>query len=161
MCDFSDLQTTQIEPARIAKPSILHFLMAMYWLKIYSSVPVMAATFKVDEKTAQSQVWKYVLAIPAHAKELLRKDILNGKVVDSMTPKEVLAMRPENEPDRKNAGTNLRNLQKTIMENQAKADSDSSALAHDRRIFPPSANTSQGYPRWDGSDAQRLMLMQD
>jgi len=27
MCDFSDLQTTQIEPARIAKPSILHFLM--------------------------------------------------------------------------------------------------------------------------------------
>jgi hypothetical protein len=30
---FSDLQTTQIEAARIAKPSIFHFLMAMHWLK--------------------------------------------------------------------------------------------------------------------------------
>ena len=62
---FSDLQTTQIEAARIAKPSILHFLMTMYWLKTYSSEPVMAATFKVDEKTARTQVWKYVLVIQA------------------------------------------------------------------------------------------------
>ena len=62
-------------------------------------------------------------------------DILAGKVVDSMMPKEVLAMRPEYEPYRKNFGTNLRNLQKTIRENQAKADSDAAALAHDRRIF--------------------------
>jgi hypothetical protein len=35
----------------------------MYWLKTYSSEPVMAATFKVDEKTARTQVWKYVLSI--------------------------------------------------------------------------------------------------
>jgi hypothetical protein len=48
----------------------------------------------------------------SNAKELLRKDILDGKVVDSMMSKEVLAMRPENEPYRKNFGTNLRNLQK-------------------------------------------------
>lgn len=69
--------------------------------------------------------------------------------------KEVLAMRPE--PCRKNFGTNLRNLTKAIRENQAKAGSDSAAIARDRRIFPPSANTSQGYPRWNGSDAQRLL----
>ena len=62
---FSDLQTTQIEAARIANPSILHFLMTMYWLKTISSEPVMAATFKVDEKTARTQVWKYVLVIQA------------------------------------------------------------------------------------------------
>ena len=62
---FSDLQTTQIEAARIAKPSILHFLMTMYWLKTYSSETVMAATFKVDEKTARTQVWKYVSCHPS------------------------------------------------------------------------------------------------
>ena len=62
---FPDLQMTQIEAARIAKPSILHFLMTMYCLKTYSSEPMMAATFKVDEKTARTQVWKYVLVIQA------------------------------------------------------------------------------------------------
>jgi hypothetical protein len=64
----------------------------------------------------------------SNAKKLLHQDILDGKVVDSMTPKEVLAMRPEYEPYGKNFGTSLRNLQKGIRENQAKADSDSAAL---------------------------------
>jgi hypothetical protein len=91
------------------------------------------------------------------AKKLLLQDILDGKVVVSMMPKEVLAMRPEYVPYGKNFGTNLCNIQKTIRENQAKANSDSAALAHDRCLFPPSANTSQGYPRWDGSGAQRLL----
>jgi hypothetical protein len=49
-------------------------------------------------------------------------------------------------PYGKNFGTNLRNLKKTIKENQAKANSDSAALANDRRLFPSSVNTSQGYP---------------
>jgi hypothetical protein len=63
---FSDLQTTQIlEAARIAKPYVFHFLMAMYWLKNYPSESVIAGTFKVDEKTVRTQVWKYVLAIQA------------------------------------------------------------------------------------------------
>lgn len=91
------------------------------------------------------------------AKKLLHQDILDGRVVDTMTPKKVLGMRPEYVPYAKNFGTNLRNLQKAIRDNQARADSDSAALAHDRRIFPPSANTFQGYPRWDGSGAQRLL----
>jgi len=40
--------------------------MAVYWLKTYPSEPVMAGTFKGDEKTARrTQVWKYVLAIQA------------------------------------------------------------------------------------------------
>jgi hypothetical protein len=93
----------------------------------------------------------------SYAKKLVHQDILDGKVVVSMMPKEVLAMRPEYEPYGKNFGTNLRNLQKAIRENQAKADSDSAALAHDRRVYPPSANTSQGCPRWDGSEAERLL----
>jgi hypothetical protein len=62
---FADLQTTQIEAAWIVKPYILHFLMAMYWLKTYPSESVIAGTFKVDEKTVRTQVWTYVLAIQA------------------------------------------------------------------------------------------------
>jgi hypothetical protein len=60
---FSDLQTTQIKEAQAAKPSIVHFLMAMFWLKTYPSEPMTAGTFKVDEKTARTQVWRYILAI--------------------------------------------------------------------------------------------------
>lgn len=62
---FSDLQTTQIEAARIAKPRISHFLMAMYWLKTYSTESMMAGVFKLDEKTVRLGVWKYILAIQA------------------------------------------------------------------------------------------------
>ena len=73
---FSDLQTTEIKAARIAKPYILHFLMAMYWLKTYASESVMAGTFKVDEKTARTQVWKYVLAIQALKEQKVNAETL-------------------------------------------------------------------------------------
>jgi len=62
---FADLQTTNIAAARIAKPSVKYLLMAMYWLKTYSTESEMAGTFKVDEKMAQKHVWKYVHAIRA------------------------------------------------------------------------------------------------
>jgi hypothetical protein len=71
---FSDLQTTQIKAAQITKPSVLPFLMAMYWLKTYQSESVMAGTFKVDEKTVRTYVWKYVLAIQA-----LKEQKVNAK----------------------------------------------------------------------------------
>ena len=55
---------------------------------------------------------------------------------------------------------NYYNLRDSIKKNQAKADSDSAALAHDhdRRIRPPAAETAKGCPRWDGSDAQQLLM---
>jgi hypothetical protein len=34
---------------------------------------------------------------------------------------------------------------------------DSAALAHDRRIHPKAANNHRGEPRWEGSDAERLL----
>jgi hypothetical protein len=71
---FSDLQTTQNKAAQITKPSVLPFLMAMYWLKTYQSESVMAGTFKVDEKTVRTYVWKYVLAIQA-----LKEQKVNAK----------------------------------------------------------------------------------
>jgi hypothetical protein len=48
--------------------------MAMYWLKTYQSESVMAGTFKVDEKTVRTYVWKYVLAIQA-----LKEQKVNAK----------------------------------------------------------------------------------
>jgi hypothetical protein len=94
----------------------------------------------------------------SRAKMLLRQDILDGKVVDSLMPKQVFGMRPEYEPyGLKNFRSNLKSLRGSIKDNIAKADSDSAALAHDRRIRPLPTQTSKGYPRWDGSDAQRLL----
>jgi len=44
-----------------------------------------------------------------------------------------------------------------IEKQQAKADFDSKALASDRHVHPPPAITSRGYPRWCGSEAERLL----
>jgi hypothetical protein len=61
---FSNLQTTQVKAAMIAKPFIVYFLMTMFWLKTYPSESLTAGTFNVNENnTAWTQVWKYVLAI--------------------------------------------------------------------------------------------------
>jgi hypothetical protein len=89
---------------------------------------------------------------------LLCQDILDGKVVDSMKPKQIFDMRPEYEPyGLVKFRTNLTYLRAGIKKNHAKADSDSAALAHDRRIRPLPVQTCQGYPRWAGSDAQRFI----
>ena len=34
---------------------------------------------------------------------------------------------------------------------------DRQAIDHDRRLYPAAAITQQGFPRWPGSEAQRLM----
>jgi hypothetical protein len=62
---FVDLQTTHIATARIAKPDVLYLLMAINWLKTYQTESQMAGTFKVDEKTVRTHIWKYVRAIQA------------------------------------------------------------------------------------------------
>jgi hypothetical protein len=89
---------------------------------------------------------------------LLRQDILAGKVDESMKPKKIYEMRPEYKPYiYERFQSNYKNLLESIKKDQAKADSDSAALAHDFRLRPPVAYTSKGYPRWDGSNAQRFL----
>jgi hypothetical protein len=108
---------------------------------------------KKKEDKNEPSPWK-----DSQAKKLLRQDILDGKVVDSMTPMQIFQMRPEYAPyGLKKFRSNWYSLRDSIKDNQAKASSDSDALAHDLRIRPPVAYTSKGYPRWDGSDAQRLL----
>jgi hypothetical protein len=70
---------------------------------------------------------------------LLRLDILDGTVAESMKPKQVFQMRPEYELyGLKKFRSNLYSLRDRIKENHAKADSDSAALAHDCCVRPRS-----------------------
>lgn len=62
---FVGLQTTRIAEARVSKPSARHYLMALMWLKLYPTEPVLAGALKVDEKTASTHVWKRVKALAA------------------------------------------------------------------------------------------------
>ena len=94
----------------------------------------------------------------SRAKKLLRQDILDKTVVESMKPKAIFEMRPEYKPyGLVNFRSNYYSLRKSIKSDQGKADSDSAALAHDHLIHPVAAFTSEGYPRWEGSDAARLL----
>lgn len=93
------------------------------------------------------------------AKKLLEKDIDEGKVTSNMLPSEVYEMHPEyKQYDKKNFGSNLRNLRKSIGKEKERAAFDRAAFLHDRRIHPPAAVTSRGYPRWCGSAAERLLI---
>jgi hypothetical protein len=39
------------------------------------------------------------------------------------------------------------------------ASSDSAALAHDRHIYPKKTHNHRGEPRWEGSEAERLLKL--
>jgi hypothetical protein len=94
----------------------------------------------------------------SRAKKKLTKDILSGKVPPEWKPKRVLATRSElYKPYEKNFGNNLRNLRKSLIAQQDRADEDDAAVWHDLNLFPRSNNDPRGYPRWHGSAAQRLL----
>jgi hypothetical protein len=62
---YLDLQTTPNRTARIEKPDIKRFFMALYWLKTYGTEAQLAGEFNVDEKTVRKWVAKYVDAMQA------------------------------------------------------------------------------------------------
>ena len=62
---FDDFQSTTIEAACINKPNVLHFLVGLYFLRVYQTETLMAGTFKIDEKSVQKYAQKYVLVIQA------------------------------------------------------------------------------------------------
>ena len=57
---FVDFQMTQIATARITKPQVFDFLMAMFWLKTYPTEHQTMGTFKVGEKTVRNNIWTYI-----------------------------------------------------------------------------------------------------
>jgi hypothetical protein len=66
---FVDLQTTAIAKARIDKPDIHSFLMALDWLKTYKTEEQMAGAFGNNEKTIRLKVWKYIGAVQAFKRD--------------------------------------------------------------------------------------------
>ena len=102
-------------------------------------------------KPEQTTPWQY-----SDAKKLLTKDILDKKI-DGLTSKEVFALRPEFQHYKyKNFYTNLRNLRSSLAELQGFADEDAAALAHDTKLNLL-VNNNKPYPRWQGTDAERLL----
>jgi hypothetical protein len=62
---FYDLQTTQVQDARVERPDPYEFLIAFYWLKGNETDEKLAGQFKMDEKTARKWKWYYVHRISA------------------------------------------------------------------------------------------------
>jgi hypothetical protein len=94
----------------------------------------------------------------SRAKAKLTKDILSGKIPSGWKPKQVFAMRPELYKEyEKNFGSNLRRLQKSLKDQQDRADEDDAAVQHDLELFPRSKQDPRGFPRWDESGAPELL----
>ena len=92
------------------------------------------------------------------AKEMLKKDILDGLVTADMKPKQVLAMRQElYEPYAKNFAANYRSLQRSLQALHDRSEEDDAWIVHDQSLFPRTDVDSLGRPRWDGSAAQQLL----
>lgn len=60
---FDDIQTTNIDAARIEEPRHDYFLIALSWLKNYETESSMASRYDLDEQTIRIYVKKYVSAI--------------------------------------------------------------------------------------------------
>ena len=96
----------------------------------------------------------------SEAKELLKKDIEEGRVTEQMQPHQVYEMHPEYKRYKyTNFTANLGSLKGAINDSHKHADFDDAALANDERLHPRSATTTAGLPRWDGSEAQGLLKM--
>jgi hypothetical protein len=98
----------------------------------------------------------------SHAKQLLKEDIVAGRVTSSMPAKEVYAMRPKWYKAYKfqNFKSNLENLHKRTSKDQNRASEDLSAFLHDMQIPRPQAvapAAAVAYPRWQDSEAEKLL----
>jgi len=53
----------------------------------------------------------------------------------------------------------LNDYRKSIRGKKVRASFDEEALLHDRSLFPKQSTTSSGKPRWEGSEAERLLKL--
>jgi hypothetical protein len=99
----------------------------------------------------------------SEAKKLLEKDLISGLIPlnsDDMKPGIVYFQRPEfAEFEYGRFRDRLRDLRRQLIELKARASSDSAAYACDREIYPKTTHNNRGEPRWEGSEAERLLRM--
>jgi hypothetical protein len=95
------------------------------------------------------------------AKRLLEEDLTKGTIPlesDEMGAREVYGQRPEfSEFEYAHFTDRLRDLRKQIGQKKDIAFADCAALARDRAIYPKPAHNHRGEPRWEGSEAERLL----
>ena len=110
------------------------------------------------KKTADPTDWK-----SSKAKQLLEKDLKEGTIPltsAEMSPKIVYHQREEfRQFDYEHFRNRLNDLRKRIRDKNNRASAESAALAHDRRIHPKATHNHRGEPRWEGSDAERLLRL--
>jgi hypothetical protein len=93
------------------------------------------------------------------AKALLKEDWCAGMIPLATGPSEVHIFRLEHEAvPHQNFSANLNALRKKLDSQQKTTASDDAALAKDVELHPINMNpVGRPCPRWDGSDAQRLL----
>jgi hypothetical protein len=94
------------------------------------------------------------------AKEILQQDFCAGMLPRTLGPTEVYGMRREYQAvEYGKFRTNLNKLRKKLEFQQSSAALDDAALQHYMGLNPVNMNPTGGmkYPRWDLSDAQRLL----
>jgi hypothetical protein len=91
------------------------------------------------------------------AKKLLLEWILEGRVA-GMKPKQVYALDDIFKPFKyDNFVGNLNRLRKKVGTRLVLVEFDQAAFDHDQLLYPTSATTQRGYPRWPGHEAKRLL----
>jgi hypothetical protein len=106
-------------------------------------------------KKAKKWKWEY-----STAKEALRKAIYAGTVTVNMSLDDIFASIPEvGATDRKKFASRIRALRKQIQAETGAVASDEAAHAHDRVLRPTPTHNYRGEPRWEGSEAQRLLKL--
>jgi len=93
---------------------------------------------------------------------LLLQDLRSGRIpiTSEMEPRDVYLQRlefAEFDGNYKNFPGRLRDARKQIICKNSRSALDSAALAHDREIYPKAAYNHRGEPRWEWSEAERLL----
>jgi hypothetical protein len=91
-------------------------------------------------------------------RDLLMQDIRTG-VVDGLRPAQVYNSRAEYcSTSRQKFASRLSSLRKQVNTQLTSARADSAALEHDRQLYPIQPIGSNGMPRWQGSEAESVLL---
>ena len=89
------------------------------------------------------------------AKPILTKDYEEGRITDTMKPKQVYEMKAEfKEVKYENFRNNFSRLKRSIREYKHRSDVDVAGFLHDTSIYTLAKDLDE---YWDGSEAQRLL----
>jgi len=97
------------------------------------------------------------------AKKLLLADLKSKKIpldANEMGPQQAYMQRPEfTEVEYECFRHNLNAIRNAIKKEKSRAVSETASLLHDLSIHPRKEHNHRGEPRWDGSEAQRLLRL--